>query len=155
MRAARKTDWGTKPLPEERCSIPLDRSFNAGDMEFVQRGVLPEVMEDKWFVYWADGALHLHRSWTGVCVYIVHFFPEDDGWSMAEVWVNRDPEQYGETDDRLDARLIDYLIDVLLLRREREYPDQDESPDVKTLKAWGLIGRAMLGQHPGEGLPPV
>ena len=29
--------------------------------------------EDKWFIYWENDTLFFHRSWTGVCVYIVRF----------------------------------------------------------------------------------
>jgi hypothetical protein len=74
-------------------------------------------MEDKWFVYWKDDCLYFHRSWTGFCIYIVRFVCDDIGGKAAVATVNRDPDQYGGTDDEYDRRMIAYLIDVLLLRR--------------------------------------
>ena len=41
---------------------------------------------------------------------------------MMQADVNRDPRQYQETDTDRDARLIAYLIDVVLLHRHVEFP---------------------------------
>ena len=42
-------------------------------MDHIRQGMIPEVMEDKWFIYWKDDALFFHRSWTGFCIYVVRF----------------------------------------------------------------------------------
>lgn len=62
------TDWNTKPLPEQRTTFALDRVFSPNEMDRIRAGLIPDVMEDKWFIYWRDKALYLHRSWTGNCV---------------------------------------------------------------------------------------
>ena len=77
-------------------------------------------MEDKWFIYWNDDALFFHRSWTGFCIYVVRFAADGATWRMIQADVNRDRRQYEETDDDRDARLISYLIDVLLLGRHAD-----------------------------------
>jgi len=33
-------------------------------------GLVPEEIEDKWFIYWEDDTLFFHRSWTGNCIYV-------------------------------------------------------------------------------------
>lgn len=71
---------------------------------------------------------------------------------MVSADVNREPEQYGEVDDSADAEMIPYLIDVLLLHRLEAYLEEqlvdDSLSDATVLGQWGLVGRAMLGQHP-------
>lgn len=107
-------------------------------------------MEDKWFVYWTDDALYFHRSWTGICVYLVRFARDGDVWKMVTAEVNRNPEQYTETSDERDAEMISYLVDVLLLRRAAEFPVDDASPETSAVMNWSRVGRAMLGQHPDD-----
>lgn len=150
MKTAKAGDWNTTPLPPKRAGLQLNRVFSAEEMERIRRGVIPEEMEDKWFTYWEDGTLYCHRSWTGICLYAVKFVPEGDGHRMVEAEANRDPEQYQGTDDKADAALISYLIDVLLLHRPVDFPLAGDSPEQQALMMWGFAGRAMLGQHPEE-----
>ena len=37
-------------------------------MDQIRAGHIPEMMEDKWFIYWQDDRLFFHRSWTGYCI---------------------------------------------------------------------------------------
>ena len=65
---------------------------------------------------------------------------------------NRDAEQYTEKDDEYDAKMLLFLIDLLLLGRVPEFPvrDEGESPDDEALLIWSVVGRAMLGDGPGR-----
>ena len=118
MKTAKSTDWKTEVMPSKRSTIRLDRAFSSEEMERIRRGLVPQQMEDKWFIYWKDDALFFHRSWTGFCIYVVRFASAVGGCTMIEADVNRDPEQYDETSDKIDAEMIAYLIDVLLLHQE-------------------------------------
>jgi hypothetical protein len=64
--------------------------------------------------------------------------------------VNRDPEQYSETDDSHDVEMIDFLIDVLLLGRRAEFPSDESDPEKRVLSQWSQIGRAMLDDEPED-----
>ncbi len=150
MSNAKPTDWTTESLPPRRVSILLDRTYSLEEMARIRKGLVPEQMEDKWFIYWKDGALFFHRSWTGFCIYIVHFAAEGDGWKMFQADVNRDPEQYTETSDEKDTATIYYLVDVLLLHRDVDFPSNASSPEKSALMNWSLAGRAMLGEHPND-----
>jgi len=69
-------------------------------------------MEDKWFTFYEEPWLHLHRSWSGFCIYQVQFELIATGsYRVAQVIVNRDPEQYKGTDDKADALLLAVLLD--------------------------------------------
>jgi hypothetical protein len=75
-----KEDWKTRPMPRRRTKIVLDISYNADAMTRIRKGFLPTDMGDKWFVWFEEPVLYLHRSWTGFCVYEVNFVPDRQGW---------------------------------------------------------------------------
>ncbi|KHD11831.2 hypothetical protein PN36_16130 [Candidatus Thiomargarita nelsonii] len=130
--------------------MSLDRTFSPEEMKRIRRGVVPEEMEDKWFIYWENERLYFHRSWTGFCIYVVRFTTEGDSCKMIEAYVNRDTEQYKETSDEIDAQMISYLVDVLLLHQQAIFPSDEPSPDKMALMSWSQVGRAMLNQHPNK-----
>ncbi len=155
MRIARKSDWQTHDMPTSRSVIALSYKFEPQEMELIQRGLIPEDMGDKWFIYYQDDRLYLHRSWTGYCVYIVRFVFEEDRFHMIEAVLNRESTQYSQTHDGYDAKMIVYLIATLLLHQDMPYPMDDESsnavdPGKAALQQWSQIGRAMLGDHPTQ-----
>ncbi len=118
MKIAKPTDWRTVPLPSQRKTIPLARTFSPEEMEIICRGAIPEEMEDRWFVYWKDNHLFFHRSWTGFCVFIVHFVEENGCYyKMVDAEVNRNREQYNNIDDEHDKKCISSLIDDMLAHR--------------------------------------
>jgi hypothetical protein len=146
-KPAQADDWGTEPLPAQHATITLDRAFCSEEMERIRRGVVPQEMEDKWFIYEQNGALFFHRSWTGRCIYVVRFVAAGDQWKMVQAQVNRDPSQCEPSSDEHDALMISYLIDVLLLGRAAEFPCDESSPEKRALMNWAQVGRAMFGQH--------
>ncbi len=150
MKFAMPTDWKTEALPSKRTTIRLDRRFSPGEMESIRRGLVPEEMEDKWFIYWKDDTLFFHRSWTGFCIYVVRFVADGESFHMVEAEVNRDPAQYTQTDDSEDIQMISFLVDVLLLRRQSSFPTGDSSDKKRALKTWSQVGRAMFDQHPDD-----
>ena len=139
---ATSLSWKTEPLPENRARLKLDRSFDAVEWEALQQGVIPEEMEDKWFIYEEGGWLNFHRSWTGICIFRVRLQPTPAGMEVAEAWVNRNKEQYTCADDDYDAALVSWLIDVLLLKRPAPWPESGKGDEA--LRQWSSVGRAML-----------
>jgi hypothetical protein len=96
----------------------LDRTFTEEEYQLLSLGLIPEVMEDKWFIYLDGDWLSFHRSWTGYCIYQVRLAHEDGTYRIAEVWVNRDPAQYSSQDAESDAAILSrILIDSFLLDR--------------------------------------
>ena len=79
-------------------------------------------MEDKWFVYFEDGWLYLHRSWTGSLIYWLRLDGCPAGVRVVESWVNRDSEQYRETDTAYDRLMLDFLIRRMLLGHDVGFP---------------------------------
>lgn len=148
MNAARKDDWQTYELPAKQITISVTGTFSRPEIQRIQEGLIPEQMEDKWFIYWHDDRPFFHRSWTGFCIYVVRFAADGDSYQMIEADLNRDPAQYRETSDSRDAKMINYLIDVLLLEKPADFPSEGPDSDMQALKQWSQVGRAMFGQHP-------
>ena len=69
---------------------------------------------------------------------------------MCGAEVNRNQKQYTETSDAKDASLISYLIDVLLLHKQAEFPSDSSDRAGAAVAEWSQEGRAMLDQHPAS-----
>ncbi|MFB6262126.1 MAG: HIRAN domain-containing protein [Bradymonadaceae bacterium] len=110
-----ESDWKTEPLPDERRVIELDRRFDAEEMESIREGFIPTVMEEKWFLYWSEGRLYMHRSWTGICVYVVEFEACGEGARAVRALVNDDPDQFKGSSADYERFTIYELIENLLL----------------------------------------
>lgn len=109
--AATRNDWKAAPLPTARTSITFDRTYSADEFARIQEGHVPQRMEDKWFAFYEEPWLYLHRSWTGYAVYQVRFESVDGGGRVADVLVSRDSEQYRSTDGAFDALVLAIVLD--------------------------------------------
>lgn len=109
---ARPGDWKTTPLPAITAAVPFTRSFSADELRRLQQGLIPERMEDRWFVVWEDDALWLYRSWTGMCVFRLRFAADGDRFAVSEVVMNRDPQRRG--DDGQDIWMLQTVLDTVL-----------------------------------------
>jgi len=65
--------------------------------------------------------------------------------------VNTDPEEYKFVEDGADASVIPFLIDVLILRKDSDFPDPSIAEEDRTLWLWGKIGRASMEDFPRNG----
>jgi hypothetical protein len=118
-KIAVRNSWKTMPLPARREKLDIERTFTEQEYERLACGLIPEGMEDKWFIFMENDVLSFHRSWTGVCIYEVQF---DNQRTINDVWVNRDGEQYKVTDNEYDKKLLTFLIDNLLLGQNTPFP---------------------------------
>ncbi len=115
MNIVKKSDWKTIPLPEKRVKVTFERTFSNEESDRLKAGLIPEEMEDKWFIYFENETLFFHRSWTGYCIYQVRFAQDENGFRAVSVEINRDPEQYLGNDDKHDLWSLNNLIDTQLL----------------------------------------
>lgn len=123
MPTATKDSWKTLPPPQQREALDYDAVFTDAEADQLRVGLIPGGMDDRWFIYFADGWLHIHRSWTGFLIYWLKLEGCPAGVRVTEAWVSRDPEQYEETDSSRDRRILDFLIRHLLLGQEVEFPE--------------------------------
>ena len=130
-----------QPMPARSTTFMMDVTYPPLDSLLIARGFVPQEMEEKWFIFLADGRLRFQRSWTGVLVYDVDAAWRDDRLYLGSVQANRDPEQYGETDDGHDAAMLKWIIDVVLRGVRSPFPvKEDDVP----LTSWAIAGSASL-----------
>ena len=70
---ANQDSWNILPLPTSRISLGFAATYDDSEAERMRQGFIPRQMEDKWFIYFADGWLYFYRSWTGACIFGVRF----------------------------------------------------------------------------------
>lgn len=102
-----KADWNIEPMPEKNAQFTIKRKFTEEQIKRLKKGHIPEEMEDRWFYYYEDGKIYFHRSWSGNCIFIVEF---NFKTNMHLVTVNRDENQYSNTDIDEDIELINELL---------------------------------------------
>jgi hypothetical protein len=119
---ATRRSWTNHPLPQKRSRLTLRREFTGQEYEALRRGLIPEAMEDKWFIYMEGNTLFFHRSWTGFCIYQLILSQEGEGYAVAEALVNRDPGQYSGGGESYDVKLLTFLVDNLLLGEVSTFP---------------------------------
>jgi hypothetical protein len=112
---ARREDWKTEPLPDQHVTLLVEKTYTAQEMSLIRLGVIPEEMEDKWFIFYEDDTLHCHRSWTGNCIYQAQFVEHDDVFVCTQVRANRDQDQYRAPDDEDDVKSFLRLVSIFLL----------------------------------------
>jgi len=125
-KIADRSSWKNLPLSSQRDKLKLKRAFSKDEYGRLSKGLIPEGMEDKWFIFMENNVLYFHRSWTGFCIYEAHF---DGNQKIQEVWVNRDSAQYDAHDNDYDEKLLMFLIDDFLLKREIFLPVSSNIPD--------------------------
>ncbi len=114
-----KNSWNNMPMPELSKFIEVNLEYSSKDIENIKMGFIPQEMEEKWFIYFDDSEskLYFHRSWTGMCIYIVNFEEKDGKFVATKAEVNRDPSQYTCEDDDRDKESLKMILDCHLLGR--------------------------------------
>jgi hypothetical protein len=152
-RAASRSDWLNKPMSDKRTRIAVDLHYGPGEMALIRSGFIPDVMEDKWFIFFENQMLHMHRSWTGYEILRAHFLWLGDEYVVREIVACRDPELYKQADDAYDVSQFQFLIDLLLLgdasALDKWQPGGDGPMGALTL--WSVAGRAMMPPPPEQG----
>ena len=123
---ARRDSWTTEAFGEVE-PIPYRASLCAEEFERVKAGLIPEQMEDKWFIYYEEPSLFLHRSWTGNPRYRIDWEPHEGGARVRQACraVGKSPM----SDSEYEAKLLGFLVSNLLLGRREPFPVPREEPN--------------------------
>ena len=112
-------DWKRLPFKNVRL-VPYAREFSPDQFERLRLGLLPQAMEDKWFIYFEEPYLYFHRSWTGQAVYRVKVRSSPAGHAVEEAVCALEVIQHDGLD--YEAELLDFLTANLLLGEARPFP---------------------------------
>ena len=115
---ATRHSWRNLDFSGPFVEIPWQDSFSKPQFDLIRRGAIPEEMEDRWFAFYEEPELFLHRSWSGLCFYRVTFARYGERYAVQSARV-RDWEGL-EIED--EVKFIDFLVHRLLLEEPRPFP---------------------------------
>ena len=119
--AASRSSWEQEPFTAG-VEIPYKAVFSEEQFARLKLGLVPKQMEDKWFIFYEEPHLFLHRSWTGQPVYRLALRKIPDGAEIHEaLWANVLAEA-PEADPDYQVRFLDFLISNLLLHHSKPFP---------------------------------
>jgi 8-oxo-dGTP diphosphatase len=123
MKKAKYDSWKSVNFPEEYYALKFKKYYTSKEYILIQNGFIPAEMEDKWFIYFSENQLYIHRSWTGYCIYVVSFLEEGNNFYINEILFNGNKEQYeliNYHDLNSEKDIVLNLIDSLLLNLGNE-----------------------------------
>lgn len=65
---ATKFDWKCERAPHNIAISSFECVYSPKELDVLRQGFIPSSMEQKWFCYYENGAVHFYRSWTGILV---------------------------------------------------------------------------------------
>ena len=84
MTVATRGDWKTEPMPDECEAVSIARCYSFEEFERLRVGVVPRSQDYKWFIYYEEPWLFLHRSARGYCIFRVRIERVSDGMAIAQ-----------------------------------------------------------------------
>jgi len=143
-KIATKTTWQNHPIDNPK-RIDIDLQFTDKQYSKLFRGLIPQQMEDKWFIYFENDWLYFHRSWTGFGVYKAKLNKGKDGYSIKEFWAERNQEKYSNKDDKTDIENISFLIarGLLGLDVNQIYSNQNIKSETDAIRGWSDFGNML------------
>jgi 8-oxo-dGTP diphosphatase len=108
---ATKASWSkAQPFPIQYVTLALDLKLNNIQSERLKQGFIPSSMDERWFSYYENNTLYQYRSWTGTCIYQIHFVEEVGCLRATHAEVNRDTSEYSNRDDNEDKKTMEELV---------------------------------------------
>lgn len=144
---ATRSLWETHDIDTPK-RIPISLQFTKEEFQKIQMGLIPMQMEDKWFIFYEEGWLYFHRSWTGFGIYKTELVKEGEVYCISEFQVERNTEKYSCEEDDEDRRNFIFLIYCGLLG-----VDSFKMPmlikmhtDAQALGGWSMFGNMLFGK---------
>jgi hypothetical protein len=142
---ATKDTWINLPIDNPK-QLEIYLEFTESQFNKIKNGLIPEEMEDKWFIYYEEGFLHFHRSWTGYGLFKAKITKEPTGYIIRDFLVERNIEKYSNLDDDGDRTTLKLLISKGLLHEPLSSLKTESSLDssVEALKNYVVYGNMIL-----------
>lgn len=111
LALASRSSWKTLPPPTNRTSLRITKLFSDAEGARMIQGFIPREMEDRWFIYFEDGWLNFHRSWTGAHIFALRLDGSPFDVRVVNGWVSGDDESYHSQGAEQDAVLLLEVIE--------------------------------------------
>lgn len=142
---ATKETWENIPIDNPK-RINIDLLFTDKQFSKLNNGLIPQQMEDKWFIYYENEWLYFHRSWTGYGIYKAKLNKVTNGYTIKEFWAERNQEKYKNDDDNTDIETFTFLIarGLLGIDVNHIYSSRNIQSETDTLKGWSNFGNMLF-----------
>ncbi len=142
---ATKDTWKNIPIDNPK-RIDIDLLFTVKQFSKLKNGLIPQQMEDKWFIYYENEWLYFHRSWTGNGMYKAKLNKVTEGYTIKEFWVERNQEKYKNEADNTDIETFSFLIERGLLGIDVNNINSSRNIQSETdaLKGWSNFGNMLF-----------
>jgi ADP-ribosyl-[dinitrogen reductase] hydrolase len=142
---ATKDTWKHQPIDNPK-RIVIDLHLTDKQFSKLKNGLIPQQMEDKWFIYYENEWLYFHRSWTGNGMYKAKLNKETDGYSITEFWAERNQEKYKNEDDNSDIETFAFLIarGLLGIDVRNIYSNRNIKTETDAVKGWSNFGNMLF-----------
>jgi ADP-ribosylglycohydrolase len=147
-KTAARTTWKNEPIEDPK-RVEIILRFTEEEFLKLKKGFIPQVMEDKWFIFFENDWLYFHRSWTGYGIFKAQLTKEKKGYSIKEFWAERKHEKYSNEDDNSDIEALCFLIAEGLLRVDvREiYVHNNIKSETDLIKGWSNFGSLLFSNQ--------
>jgi hypothetical protein len=127
----------------------LALTFSEEQYRRLQKGLIPTVMEDKWFIYCENDCLHFHRSWTGEERLRAEIIKENNAetvrYAVKEFYVEDNTGSNNNTEGNydLDLHILSQLIlwGLLGIDIRKSFIEVYGKGQRGALLCWSLFGR--------------
>lgn len=142
---ATKETWKNIPIDNPK-RIDINLLFSNHQFSKLTRGLIPQQMEDKWFIYYEDEWLYFHRSWTGNGMYKAKLNKVSDGYFITEFWAEGNQEKYKNEDDNIDIETFSFLIarGLLGIDVRNIYLSKNIKSETDAVKGWNNFGNMLF-----------
>lgn len=117
---ANKDSWKREAFGET-IEIPFNAEYTQEEYETIIKGLVPQEMEDKWFIYYEEPYLFFHRSWTGIPVYQLKVEKESEKYRIQKAFYSKELLR-DNTNLEYEAKLAGFIISNLLLNQNKPFP---------------------------------
>ncbi|WP_226990057.1 ADP-ribosylglycohydrolase family protein [Cellulophaga baltica] len=135
MEIATKDKWKTIPMDNPK-RLDVSIFLNFEQLNKLKLGLVPNQMEDKWFVYFNNDNIYFNRSWTGYEIFKAKLNLNENGCEINEFRVEQNLEKYKEADDERN---------IYNFKNHIEYLSNREINNPVKNGLWGLVIGDALG----------
>lgn len=111
METANKNSWKTIPM-----DIPhkITISLYLSEKQYLHliKGFIPKDMDEKWFIYFENGVIHLHRSWTGYEIFNAPIYKVEESYFIPYFIVEKNTKKYNISTDKEALNSFKTLVEM-------------------------------------------
>ena len=113
MNIVKKDDWIRKPFHSFK-SYEYNTRLSMDEFNILKQGHIPDVMEDKWFIYCDEKSINYIRSWTGTQIYKGLYKIENNECLIYSLQINDNKKEYRPFSIYFSLGLFENLIDSMV-----------------------------------------